>query len=120
MHRTEPYVYCQTIAGRESARYGTAKNSWLTGTAAWAFVAVSQGILGIVPEFDGLRVEPCLPDHIEGYTVRREFRKTVYEITVRCGKSDEEKGMFIDGEKNSGSLIPLCPGRKTCRVEVVL
>ncbi|MEN6418097.1 MAG: glycosyl transferase [Clostridiaceae bacterium] len=120
VHRTEPYVYCQTIAGRESARYGTAKNSGLTGTAAWAFVAVSQGILGIVPEFDGLRVEPCLPDHIGGYTVRREFRKTVYEISVRRGSEGEEKGMLVDGVRMNGSLIPLCSERNACRVEVVL
>jgi len=120
IHRTEPYVYCQTIAGRESKQYGTAKNSWLTGTAAWAFVAVSQGILGIIPEFEGLRVEPCLPDHIEGYRVERRFRGTVYEITVRRGKEAQERGMMVDGKKNDGSLIPLCPGRSACRVEVIL
>ncbi len=119
VHRTEPYVYCQTIAGRESARYERQRTAGY-GTAAWAFVAVSQGILGIVPEFDGLRVEPCLPDHIGGYTVRREFRKTVYEITVRRGSDGEEKGMLVDGVRMNGTLIPLCSGRNACRVEVVL
>ncbi|MBQ4285266.1 MAG: glycosyl transferase, partial [Bacteroidales bacterium] len=68
VHRTEPYCYSQTIAGRDAQNYGEAKNSWLTGTAAWSFVAVSQGILGIRPDYDGLRVHPCLPDTMAGFT----------------------------------------------------
>jgi cellobiose phosphorylase len=120
IHRTEPYVYSQTIAGRSAKQYGAAKNSWLTGTAAWAFVAVSQGILGIIPEYDGLRVEPCLPDSLDGYTARRKFRGTIFEISVRRGTGDQARGMTVDGKKNDGLLIPLCPGRKKCRVEVVI
>ena len=65
IHRTEPYVYSQTIAGRDAQNYGEAKNSWLTGTAAWTFVAASQGILGICPDFSGLKIEPCLPEEIK-------------------------------------------------------
>ncbi len=120
IHRTEPYVYCQTIAGRESKSYGTAKNSWLTGTAAWAFVAVSQGILGIIPDYDGLRITPCLPDSLEGYTAQRTFRGTLYEISVKRGNPAEERGMTVDGKKNDGTLIPPCPGLKKCRVEVII
>src|SRR5690606_1397139 len=74
IHRMEPYVYSQTIAGRDAPRFGEAKNSWLTGTAAWNFVAISQWILGIRPEYDGLRVDPCIPSWLEGFTVERRFR----------------------------------------------
>ena len=66
LHRTEPYVYAQMIAGRQAARPGEAKNSWLTGTAAWNFVALSQWILGIRPEYDGLRIDPCVPAGLGG------------------------------------------------------
>ena len=115
VHRTEPYVYSQTIAGRDTPRYGEAKNSWLTGTAAWTFVAVSQGILGIQPEYDGLRVQPCLPSNIEGYRTERVFRGTRYEITVQ--KSETKKGLHVNGEPVVGTLIPLS-AEKTCRVEM--
>ena len=74
IHRTEPYVYSQTIAGRSAKNYGEAKNSWLTGTAAWTFTAASQGILGIIPEYDGLKVTPCLPASIKKYHATRLFR----------------------------------------------
>ena len=66
LHRTEPYVYAQMIAGKEAGRHGEAKNSWLTGTAAWNFVAISQSILGIKPHWDGLEIDPCIPSDWEG------------------------------------------------------
>jgi cellobiose phosphorylase len=68
LHRTEPYVYAQMIAGKEAGRHGEAKSSWLTGTAAWNFVAVSQYILGLKPHWDGLELDPCVPADWEGYT----------------------------------------------------
>ena len=104
IHRTEPYCYSQTIAGRAAQTYGEAKNSWLTGTAAWSFVAVSQGILGICPDYDGLVIDPCLPDQMDGYTLSRTFRGTRYDITVRRG---EEKGMIVDGSVVLGNRAPL-------------
>ena len=116
IHRTEPYCYSQTIAGRDAARYGEAKNSWLTGTAAWSFVAVSQGILGIRPTLDGLRVSPCLPDGMDGYSAVRTFRGTRYGITVRRGA---EKGMTVDGEPVRGDVAPLREGG-TCEVVVTI
>ncbi len=116
IHRTEPYCYSQTIAGRDAARYGEAKNSWLTGTAAWSFVAVSQGILGIRPTFDGLRVSPCLPDGMDGYSAVRTFRGTRYGITVRRGA---EKGMTVDGKPVRGDVVPLREGG-TCEVVVTI
>ena len=117
VHRTEPYAYSQTIAGRDTPRYGEAKNSWLTGTAAWTFVAVSQGILGIQPEYEGLRIQPCLPSGIAGYRVDRVFRGTRYEITAQ--KSDVKKGLHVNGVPVEGNVIPLSAG-KTCRVEIYL
>ena len=107
IHRTEPYCYSQTIAGRDAQNYGEAKNSWLTGTAAWSFVAVSQGILGIRPDYDGLRVHPCLPDAMDGFTACRIFRGVRYEITVRRG---ETKGLVADGQPVEGDLVPLSAG----------
>ena len=107
MHRTEPSCYSQTIAGRNARSYGEAKNSWLTGTAAWSFVAVSQGILGIRPEYDGLRIHPCLPDAMDGFTACRIFRSVRYEITVQRG---ENKGLVVDGKPMEGDLAPLSDG----------
>jgi cellobiose phosphorylase len=74
VHRLEPYVYAQTIAGQEAPKHGDAKNSWLTWTAAWNFVAITQYILGVRPEFDGLRVEPCLPETMTDLSITRRCR----------------------------------------------
>ena len=84
MHRCEPYVYAQMIAGRDAPTHGEAKNSWLTGTAAWNMVAISQWILGIRPEHDGLRVEPVIPGSWTGFRATRRFRGTTYDIEVRA------------------------------------
>ncbi len=82
LHRTEPYVYAQMIAGKTASRFGEAKNSWLTGTAAWNFVALSQYICGLQPSYDGLRIEPRLPAHVKNAEFIRKFRGTTYHITV--------------------------------------
>lgn len=90
LHKVEPYVYCQMIAGKDAFRPGEGKNSWLTGTAAWNWLAVSEYLLGIVPEYDGLTIRPSLPAHIKEYKVHREFRDAVYDITIHnscSGKS---------------------------------
>ena len=81
-YRSEPYVYAQMIAGPDAATPGEAKNSWLTGTAAWTFVSLAEGILGIEPDYDGLRIDPCIPRAWDGFRVTRRFRGTVYEIEV--------------------------------------
>lgn len=88
--KVEPYAYCQMVAGKDAARPGEGKNSWLTGTAAWNWNAVSEYLLGVKPQFDGLLIEPCLPDFIHEYKIHRAFRDAVYDITVRysaTGKS---------------------------------
>lgn len=82
IHRTEPYVYSQMVAGKDAPTFGEAKNSWLTGTAAWTFVSISQAILGIVPGYDGLTVKPCLPKSIKEYTITRKFRGATYRIHI--------------------------------------
>ena len=106
IHRTEPYVYSQMIAGKDSPRFGEAKNSWLTGTAAWTFLSISQGILGIVPDYDGLSVTPCIPKWMDGYSATRLFRGTNYSITVKRAGKGEETGLWVDGVKQKGFLIP--------------
>ncbi len=116
VHRTEPYCYSQTIAGRQARTFGEAKNSWLTGTAAWSFVAVSQGILGIRPDYDGLIVDPSLPKCMDGFHAVRLFRGTRYEITVRRG---EDKGLRVDGKPVGGKTVPLASGA-VCSVELVI
>ena len=116
IHRTEPYCYSQTIAGRSARTYGEAKNSWLTGTAAWSFVAVSQGILGIKPDYDGLIVDPCLPDKIAGCRISRLFRGTRYDIEVRRGGS---KGLIVDGKQRDGNTVPLTDA-PVCEVLVTI
>ncbi len=117
IHRTEPYVYSQTIAGRAAQNYGEAKNSWLTGTAAWSFVAITQGILGIYPDFDGLRIHPCLPAVLDGFRLERTYRGTVYSIRV-ARAVDGNRGMVVDGNPVEGELIPYDGRKKHCQVEV--
>ncbi|WP_433830429.1 GH36-type glycosyl hydrolase domain-containing protein [Actinoplanes sp. CA-015351] len=109
VHRCEPYVYAQMIAGKDAPTHGEAKNSWLSGTAAWNFVAITQWILGIRPDFTGLRVDPVLPGGWTGFEATRRFRGATYEISVRAG--DRVTHLEIDGARVEGNLIPLAePG----------
>ena len=129
VHRTEPYVYSQMIAGKDAKNFGEAKNSWLTGTAAWTFLDVSQYILGIRPDYDGLVIDPCIPSSLDGFTARRDFRGTTYHVTVK-NPNHVEKGvisMIVDGKDVdvsgiSGGMIPiaLADGKKDVNVEVVM
>ena len=132
IHRTEPYVYAQMIAGKDGRRYGEAKNSWLTGTAAWNFVAISQWILGIRPSFEGLIVDPCIPSEWDGYSVRRLYQGAVYHIAVD-NPFHVEKGvaeLFINGKElpatehrgdtETGILLPVAAPGEEMQVRVVL
>ena len=121
IHRTEPYVYCQMVAGKDAPTFGEGKNSWLTGTAAWTFTVLTQGILGIQPDYDGLRIDPCIPDTVREYRVNRRFRGTMYHITVR-NESGAQKGVkkaLVDGREIEGNVIPLS-GRKNVNVEIIM
>lgn len=122
VHRCEPYVYAQMIAGKDAPTHGEAKNSWLTGTAAWNFVAVTQWILGLRPELDGLRVDPVLPVAWNGFVATRAYRGATYEITVRkpIGVAGRVTHLLVDGERVDGSLIPLAPAGATVRVEAIV
>ena len=96
LHKVEPYVYCQMVAGKDAAKPGEGKNSWLTGTAAWNWSAVSEGLLGVRTAFDGLLVKPCLPSSIKEYKIHRKFRDAEYELTIRNSSSGRE--VFIPYE----------------------
>jgi cellobiose phosphorylase len=117
LHRCEPYVYAQTIAGRDAASHGEAKNSWLTGTAAWCYVAISQWILGIRADYAGLRVDPCIPSGWSGFTARRQFRDATYQISVRPA-GEGAPGLVVDGQSIEGDLVPLAAPGTTVQVEV--
>ena len=123
LHRTEPYVYSQTINGKESFKPGEAKNSWLTGTAAWNFYAVSQAVLGIKPQFDGLMIDPCLPAHLSHVKIDRAFRGNRYEISI-VNRSNGEKGnvqVAVDGKVLQGQTIPVAEeSGKVYHVEVTV
>jgi cellobiose phosphorylase len=109
VHHCEPYVYAQMIAGREAATFGEAKNSWLTGTAAWNYVAITQWILGIRPEFDGLRIDPCIPPEWDGFSAERIFRGCRLNITVH-NPHHVSRGvlkMVVDGVPVEGNLLVL-------------
>ena len=105
IHRTEPYVYSQTIAGRDAQNYGEAKNSFLTGTASWTFVAASQAILGIKPDYDGLLLKPCLPKEIKDVSITRYYRGKKYNISISNSNTDT-KEMIVNGVKVDGDLVP--------------
>ncbi|GAB6090210.1 GH36-type glycosyl hydrolase domain-containing protein [Spirochaeta dissipatitropha] len=122
LHRTEPYVYSQMIAGKDAARHGEAKNSWLTGTAAWNFVAVSQHILGVRADFDGLLVDPCIPPDWQEFTVQRRFRGAEYHITIKNPDKRMKgvKRMLLNGTQISGNIIPAQAAGSSNTVEVYL
>ena len=122
IRRTEPYVYCQMIAGRDAATFGEGKNSWLTGTAAWFFVAISQYILGIQPTFEGLMIDPCIPSWLKEFSCTRLFRGVTYHITVD-NKAGVEKGVTeikVDGIRIDGSLIPFTNHKSMYEIKVLM
>ena len=110
------------IAGKDAPNFGEAKNSWLTGTAAWTFLDVSQYILGIRPDYDGLTVDPCIPETLNGFEAKRDFRGVTYHITVK-NPNHVQKGvasMIVDGSPVDGSTIPVITDKKEVTVEVTM
>ncbi len=121
IHRCEPYVYAQMIAGRDAATFGEAKNSWLTGTAAWNYVAITQWILGIQPTLNGLRIQPVIPVSWDGFRVTRRFRGTLYIIEVKRTGKGNETVISIDGKQIDDLVLPLPePGQDVVQVEVII
>ena len=121
-YRGEPYVYSQMVAGPDSGTPGEAKNAWLTGTAAWTFLTVSQGVLGIQPDFDGLRIDPCIPSNWPGFMVQRQFRGATYTITVEnpSGLCRGVKAMTVDDRSVAGNVIPLAASGSRVEVKITL
>lgn len=122
LHKTEPYVYSQMIGGKDAYKPGEAKNSWLTGTAAWNFIAITQYILGIRPQFNGLMVDPCIPPSWKQYTVHRRFRGAMYTITIKNpnGVSKGVASMAVNGKNIDGNIIPKMPKNSSNNVTVVM
>ncbi|MBX2811156.1 MAG: glycosyl transferase [Myxococcales bacterium] len=117
IHRMEPYVYSQMIAGKDAVKPGEAKNSWLTGTAAWNFVAVSQHLLGVRPDYDGLIVSPCLPGEVGDFEITRWCRGATYKIQVKNSGEARKPKLTVDGKPIQGSIVPYAPEGSTVRVE---
>ena len=122
LHKTEPYVYAQMIAGKEAFKPGEAKNFWLTGTAAWNFYAVTQFILGIRPDYDGLIINPCIPPEWKEYTVTRKYRGAEYIISVKNpkGVSKGIKEIMVNNEKIESMVIPAAKRGTKNKIEVLL
>ncbi len=130
IHKTEPYVYGQMIGGKEAGsdignggkNYGQGKNSWLTGTAAWNMVAISQYILGIKPDFDGLMVNPSIPSSWDGFKATRLFRGAKYNITIKNPNHvcKGVKSLVVDGKAIDGCVVPFVEGKKEVNVEITL
>ena len=122
IHRTEPYVYSQMIAGCDAKYHGEAKNSWLTGTAAWTFVNISQYILGVYPTHAGLSIDPCVPKGFGDFVVTRKYRGGTYNIRV-FNPDNVEKGvreLKVDGVAVEGTVIPYVEGKEFYEVEVLM
>jgi cellobiose phosphorylase len=121
VHRCEPYIYAQMIAGKDAATHGEAKNSWLSGTAAWNYVAITQAILGIKPAYAGLEVSPVMPSTWDSYEMVREFRGVRYAIWIKREGPGTGIRLEVDGKPNAGNMIPLPPtGTKEVTVKVTL
>ncbi|MCR5626969.1 MAG: glycosyl transferase, partial [Lachnospiraceae bacterium] len=119
IHKTEPYVYAQMVAGRDAKFFGQGKNSWLTGTAAWTFTDISQYILGIYPTLDGLQINPCVPKDFGDFTVHREYRGVSYDISVKTnGIEKGVKRMTVNGKETAGNVIAFDSSAKDVKVVV--
>ena len=122
LHKMEPYVYSQMIAGKDAPNFGQAKNSWLTGTAAWNFYVISNYILGIKPDWEGLKIDPCIPHTWDGYQVSRRFRGATYAIAIENPSHvcRGVKQVTVDGQAIAGNVLPVFADGKTHQVTVTL
>jgi len=122
LHKVEPYVYCQMIAGKEAVKPGEAKNSWLSGTASWNFYTITQYILGVKPTYNGLLINPCIPKAWDGFKIKRVFRGVTYHIEVKnpVHVCKGVKELFVNGEKMNGNIVPVLSTNKEHTVLVVL
>jgi cellobiose phosphorylase len=119
VHRCEPYVYAQMIAGKDAPTHGEAKNSWLTGTAAWNYAAITQYILGIRPTLDGLQIAPIVPADWPGFTATRVYRGVTYHIDVKRSGPGNTAALIVDGRPVAGNVVPV-GDQSEVTVQVVL
>jgi cellobiose phosphorylase len=122
VRESEPYVWCQSTHGKFSRLFGKARVPWLSGTASWSLHAATHFILGVQPDYDGLRIRPVIPAAWDGFKVTRRFRGATYRITVKnpnhvCAGAMRMK---VDGRSVDGDLVPLAAAGSTVKVEVVL
>lgn len=122
LHKVEPYVYCQMIAGKEAFKPGEAKNSWLSGTASWNFYAITQYILGVKPDYDGLSINPCIPSEWDGFKMTREFRGATYNIEVLNPNhiSKGIKSIQVNGEEIEGVIVPILGEGTKNTIQVIM
>ena len=121
LHKCEPYVYAQMIAGKDAPTHGEAKNSWLSGTAAMNYVAITQAILGIRPAYDGLEITPIIPEDWDGFEAVRDFRGVRYEITVRRAGPGNDVKLEVNGKQIPGKMIPLPTGNiRTVKIKATI
>ncbi len=122
LHKTETYVYSQMIAGKDAFKPGEAKNSWLSGTASWVFYTISQYILGIQPQYHGLKIDPCIPKEWDGFDVNRKFRNALYKIKISNPQhvSKGIKKLIVNGKEISGNVIPIAAAGTENIIEAVM
>jgi cellobiose phosphorylase len=121
LHRCEPYIYAQMIAGKDAPTFGEAKNSWLTGTAAWNYYAIVQWILGVRTTLDGLEIAPVIPASWPGFTATRIFRGVTYRISIERQGPGNQIALTVDGAPIEGNIVPApADGRKEVTVKGVL
>jgi cellobiose phosphorylase len=122
IHKMEPYVYAQMIAGKDAVKPGEAKNSWLTGTAAWNYEAITKWILGVRPDYDGLVIDPCVPKDWDNIKIKRVYRETEYNITIKNPNHINKgvKKVIIDGVEKEGNFVPDMKDKGTHNVEVIM
>jgi len=121
-YECDPYCYPQNILGDEHPQFGLARNSWLSGTSSWTYQAATKHILGINPRHDGLEINPCIPKSWEGFTAKRKFRNSFYEIKVK-NPDHISKGiayLIVDGERIDGKIVPAFNDGKSHQVEVIM
>ncbi|WP_147678116.1 GH36-type glycosyl hydrolase domain-containing protein [Algibacter pacificus] len=122
LHKVEPYVYCQMIAGKEAFKPGEAKNSWLSGTASWNFYAITQYILGVKPDYNGLSINPCIPKKWHGFKIKRVFRGVTYYIEVK-NPNHVSKGVeqiLVNGKAIKTAIVPILEQGKAHHITVIM
>ena len=120
IRQAEPYSYCQFVVGLDHSAFGRARHPFMTGSAGWSYYAATQYLLGIQPDFDGLRVDPCIPADWKEFTVTRKWRGSTYiiHVTTPCGVEKGVAGIFADGKEVA--VLPILPTGSICRAEVVM